>query len=483
MTDEQMTKIVDWMDEQLDDESIAEGFVKSKDPKKFITDNLDKLRQYPGWSSVESTVYEAPATDNLDKLAKQYSRFEDIPETYFYNLAEAAKMTPEDAKAYVLKAMKKQSEKIDEKQKLADEYRRSKETFHLPGILENEYSKAARLKGDTPAQVGHEVASDIAFLSDFAPFPVSLAGPIIRSGQQIAYGGPSEWWKNKGTNLLDIGSTLLGPAKGAAKGAAAIGYEGVKALAGPFGRLFNSDVAKSIEKAAKEADRTKLAEEFTKKVDPDYANKLIADMFDNKIPAKDVLTYAESIKDIAPTYADELTRYSTDISKWPTFEKLQKNQDLVNEGLTHGYIADKSKVGLYSDIFDKQGNFKPLNVYRDVIKDGQVEKNVKYNLLKDPSVFSNQQLRDIATYEPPTKFGKYGLSVVERSAKPSLKGATQVYSDKSDIKAPTQQDYDKAIDYVIEDYKRMWDAGFVPHNDGSIVYDAYQKYKKERDND
>lgn len=148
MTDEQMTKIVNWMDEQLDDESIAEGFVKSKDPKKFITDNLDELRQYPGWSSIESAVYKDPATENLDKLAKQYDKFEDIPETYFYNLAEAAEMTPADAKAYVLKAMKKQSEKINEQQKLADEYKRSKETLHLPGFLENEYSKAARLKGD-----------------------------------------------------------------------------------------------------------------------------------------------------------------------------------------------------------------------------------------------------------------------------------------------------------------------------------------------
>lgn len=206
-------------------------------------------------------------------------------------------------------------------------------------------------------------------------------------------------------------------------------------------------------------------------------------MFDGKIPDKDVLAYAESIKDIAPTYADELTRYATDKSKWPLFEKMQKEQDLVKESLTHGYIADKAKVGLFSDVFDKQGNLKPLNVYRDVIKDGQVKKNVEYNLLKDPAVFSNQQLRDIATYTPPTQLGKIGLSVVERSAKPALKGASQVYSDKSDVKAPTQQDYDKAIDYVIDDYKRMWDAGFVPHDDGSIVYEAYQKYLKDRDND
>lgn len=83
-------------------------------------------------------------------------------------------------------------------------------------------------------QLANEIAAKLALASDFAPFPISLAGPVIRSSQQLAYGGPSEWWKNKGTNLLDLGTTLLGPAKGAAKGAAAIGYEGVKTLAGPF---------------------------------------------------------------------------------------------------------------------------------------------------------------------------------------------------------------------------------------------------------
>lgn len=479
MTDAEVTKLVDWMDEHLDDESIAQGLIAADNKEQYIKDHIQQLRSEPGWASVEPNL---STMSVLDEVAKEYRNIEDIPEAYLASKADEVGIDFDKAKSYVNKRINKRSDRTSEKQQLADEYKRSRETFHLPGFLENEYSKAARLKGDTPAQVGHEVASDIAFLSDFAPFPVSLAGPIIRSGQQFAYGGPSEWWKNKGTNLLDIGSTLLGPAKGAAKGAAAIGYEGIKALAGPFGRLFNSGVAKSIEKAAKEADKTKLAEEFTKKVDPDYINKLLQDFFDGKISDKDALAYAASIKDIAPTYAEEITNYVLDKSKnWPKFEKTNIDGKLTNH--THGYTIDKSKVGLTNEIFDDKGNLKPLYVLRQVVdKKGNIDTK-PVNVVKDPSVISTQQLRDIATYEPPTKFGKFGLSVVERSAKPSLKFATQVYSDKADVKAPTQQDYDKAVDYVIEDYKRMWDAGFVPHNDGSIVYEAYQKYLKDKDND
>lgn len=150
MTDKD--KVIDWILDNIIDESLANELLSAEDLKSAITSNIEELRQYPGWSSIESTVYAAPATENLDKLAKQYDKFEDIPETYFYNLAEDAKMTPEDAKAYILKAMKKQSEKIDEKQKLADEYRHSKESGGIPYAgtwLENEYAKADRLKGET----------------------------------------------------------------------------------------------------------------------------------------------------------------------------------------------------------------------------------------------------------------------------------------------------------------------------------------------
>lgn len=331
-------------------------------------------------------------------------------------------------------------------------------------------------------QIGHELAAKSAFISDFLPFPASLIGPATRIAQQSIYGGPKEVKEHLGENLLDIGTSLLGPVKGVTKGAIGAGYEGVKALAGRLSPLFETKAAKALEQAAQEADKTKLAEEFTKKVDPDYFNKLVQDMFDGKISDKDALAYAKSIEDIAPTYAEEITSYVRDKARnWPLSERTVIDNKLIDN--THGYTIDRSKAGLTTDIFDKQGNLQPQYLLRQVADEKGVIDTHPVNLVKDPSVISSQQLRDIATYEAPSKAAVRGLKVLKGVSRPATKYVTGAYSDKSDAKAPTQQDYDKAIDFVIEDYKRMWDAGFVPHDDGSIVYEAYQKYLKDRDND
>lgn len=331
-------------------------------------------------------------------------------------------------------------------------------------------------------QIGHELAAKSAMISDFLPFPASLIGPATRIVQQGIYGGQKEMQEHLGENVIDIATSLLGPVKGVTKGAASAGYEGIKALAGRFSPLFNTKAARSIEHAALEADKTELAKEFTKKVDADYFNKLLQDLFDGTISDKDALAYAKSIENISPTYAEELTNYVRDKARnWPLKEQTVIDGKLIDN--THGYTIDRSKAGLTTDIFDKQGNLQPQFVLRQVPdKQGSIDTK-PVNLVKDQAVISNQHLRDIATYKAPSKAAVIGLKTLKGVSRPTTKFLTGAYFDKSNVKAPSQQDYDKAVDYVIDDYKRMWDAGFVPHNDGSIVYEAYQKYLKDRDND
>lgn len=149
MTDEEVTKLVDWMDEHLDDESIAQGLIAADNKEQYVKDHIQQLRSEPGWASVEPKL---SAMSVLDEVAKEYRNIEDIPEAYLAAKADEVGIDFDKAKSYVNKQISKRSDRTSEKQKLADEYKRYKESGSIPYAgtwLENEYAKAARLKGDT----------------------------------------------------------------------------------------------------------------------------------------------------------------------------------------------------------------------------------------------------------------------------------------------------------------------------------------------
>lgn len=361
---------------------------------------------------------------------------------------------------------KKYDAKLEEGRRKADEYKRAHDDsyFNVP-FVPNEYAQKQYVKGNTGKAVANDIAAKLAFASDFAPFPWSLTGPVVRTAQIGLNEGPSGLYDNLGSIGFDFGSSLLGPAKGAAK----TGFESIKKLSGnAMGKLFDTKLAKNVEKGLESIDAENAAKLFadkSKKLTETLGENTVEDFALKHTPEEMLLKYDE-IKDISPGAADELYSLAKDPEK---LKNLQINKAWLEK--TGNDIQWPSQTKLIIET-------NPEMLAREFMENGRIiDGATEFTDSFDPNLFKSIK-------SPATKTQKAIGTVAKAASKPALKAATtNAYSNNYSTK-DVDDDYDKALDYIIDQNKRFWNMPgkkFVPKPvEGDILYEAWKKWQSEQ---
>lgn len=451
--------------EQLLEDNYGELYaaLQKMNVEDFIAEYKDKLIGVPGFIELyQNSSSNAPHNMTQEQVDLYFDKDVD-KERYKQSENQLAK-------------------ELAEKQKIADEYQRSKDDSYYnkeigPLQLANEYARKQHIKGNDKLAALNEAAAKVAFASDFAPFPVSLIGPTIRYAQKA--GNEDEWLPDLET-ITDFGTSMLGPAKGAAKA----GYEGIKQSAGPLlGKMFNTKPAKAIEKSLEAIDARELAKdaakhrkEVLKEID-DFSSKFNR----GKYTEEQALEFANRIEADYPELAQKLRDHVNALSaNRQAADKIASAQQHVDDA---EFIAKKEADDIVTS-----------NKLPDAKENARVElKEAQDDAAK--SVYKNEvfidaegnlvfPVKDLKTQYDLYKAGKSGtkLANVSRAAsKPAIKSSFRTYNDNTDY-SKYEKENKAAIDWTIDKYKRQWDAGFAPRgNEGELIMKAYAQYLKDRE--
>lgn len=456
--------------EQLLEDNYGELYaaLQKMNVEDFIAEYKDKLIGVPGFIELyQNSTSNAPHNMTQEQIESYFDKDVD-KERYKKSEDQLAK-------------------ELAEKQKIADEYQRSKDDSYYnieigPLQLANEYARKQHIKGNDKLAAVNEAAAKLAFASDFAPVPFSVLGPIIRLNQ-TTWNEPDKvtdpaTWRDFG---VDLGTSILGPAKGAAKA----GFEGIKHSAGPLlGKLFNTKKAKDIEKGFEAIDARELAKEAAKhrkevlKEVDDFASKFNR----GKYTEEQALDFAKSIEADYPELAKKLRDHVNALStNRNAADKLTSAQQHVNDA---EFIAKKEADDIVT------GNKLPdakedVRVELKEAQDDAAKAVYKNDVFIDAEGNLVFPVKDLKTQYDLYKAGKAGTKLANMSraaSKPAVKaGLLNTYADNSDY-SKYEKENKAAIDWTIDKYKRQWDAGFAPRgNEGELIMKAYAQYLKDRE--
>lgn len=393
---------------------------------------------------------------------------------------------------------KKYNEELAKKQQLAEEYKRSQDDSYFnteigPFQLANEYARKQHIKGNDKLAALNEAAAKAAFATDFAPFPVSLIGPTIRYAQRA--GNEDEWVPDAAT-IADFGTSLLGPAKGAAKA----GYEGVKRAAGPLvGRLFETKLGKNIEKGLGALDaRSDAKDLFKARTNEMYKVNEFARKYEKgQLNELEVLDFADMVEDEYPQLAKALrSKVNLDASQREA-ERLAKewtaraenSRKAAAQTADKNFSADLHKSAAMDSEEALKHEANALIAERklpEAAEHANIELNEAKQMSKDKFMHQNvlptaegnlhQPVYDIdkayKRYKATTAASPMMGRIVQAASKPATKaGIIRTYNDNTDYKQ-YEKDYNQAIEYIIQSNKRQWNAGFKPRD--GIELEAWQ---------
>jgi hypothetical protein len=405
------------------------------------------------------------------------------------------------------KQEKKLSDSQKEKQKLADEYARAKDIENAskfgwerptkdmsfsdraklaaknlnnnlialglkltPQAAKNVYIK----EGYNPGKLAlHGGIGTMANVSELMPGvgPVgkavtTFAGPAIRAGQDIAEGKDkkeiaSNFAHDAGLNTLfsylpvkeayNYGKRILGKQGG----------QGEKAVASTIEKELNKIDALENAKAANEARRaiyTKI-DDFERQFDKGILNDT------------DVLNFADEIESLYPQLAKRLRDHVNLVAKNTVAgvnatvakeigntEKAAKNE--AEELITSKKLPESKEAAVNELAEAKKNAYDRYDLGEAIVGEDK-------NLIRP---LPDDNIAEIWRVSNPSKFARTAVEVL-----PAARGSARVYSgpDRASS-APEDKDYNNAIEYIISNYSRQWDAGFKPRD--GIELEAWKKY-------
>ena len=415
----------------------------------------------------------------------------DVSEGYFKDKDEQSKYEAGE---------KKYNEELAKKQQLADEYQRAKDIKDFSelrfdkGILGNLAALGMKLtpktakevyikEGYNPTKLAvHGGLGTMANVAELAPgvgtagkAVSTFAGPAIRAGQEIAEG--KELGEVGQNFALDAGLnsvfTYL-PLKDA--------YGYVKRILGQGGRGEKAaknaveDVLEQADALADKKETLTLLEKDINKVQ-DYADQVSYGNMSDLEKLKFADEIADEYPNLSKAIKDEVNAYAANRMHSETAQTLADN--LPDAGTVPEAIREFGKKAI--DAFEqaeKESAEKLTTASKKVadeleyaeasIANKQAAVNNKIfdeqGVLKTPSV----NVSEAAKYANPTKVVK-----AIAKTKPVIQSTGRLYTgSSSEPTAPTDKEYDSAIEYIIQSNKRQWNAGFKPR--GGIELEAWQ---------
>lgn len=339
-----------------------------------------------------------------------------------------------------------------------------------PQAAKNVYIK----EGYNPGKLAlHGGIGTMANVSELLPGagPVSkavttFAGPAIRAGQDIAEG------KDKGevaSNFAhDAGlNTLFSylPVKEAYNYAKRIlgkqGGQGEKAIASTVEKELEKIDALENAKAANEARHAiySKVDDFKRQFDKGILNDT------------DVLNFADEIESTYPQLAKSLRDHVNLVAKNTaagvnaTVAKEIGNTEksALNEAeeLITSKKLPESKEAVSAELAEAKKNaYDRYELSEAVVGEDK-------NLIRP---LPDDNIAEAWRTSNPSKFAQNAVKVL-----PAARGTARMASgpDRASS-APEEKDYNNAIEYIISNYSRQWDAGFKPR--GGIELEAWKKY-------
>lgn len=389
------------------------------------------------------------------------------------------------------KQEKKLSDSQKEKQRLAEEYQRAKDIADFAefrkdkGILGNLAALGMKLtpqaaknvyikEGYKPGKLAlHGGIGTMANVSELMPGvgPVgkavtTFAGPAIRAGQDIAEGKEakdvaSRFAHDAGLNTLftylpvkeayNYGKRILGKQGG----------QGEKAVASTVEKELDKIDALENAKAAHQAryDMYKKVDDFERQ----YNKGLVTD--------EEVLNFAQEIEGTYPELAKQLRDHTN---------LLAKNREAARKALVEEFLENPEKAAKHQADELITSRKLPESNERVVNELNETTRNAKNNyefgdvqLAEDGNLIRplpDDNIARIWKENNPSNFARQAVKVL-----PQARGAARLASGPTrESSAPEDKDYNSAIEYIISNYSRQWDAGFKPN--GGIELEAWKKY-------
>ena len=365
---------------------------------------------------------------------------------------------------------KKYNEEKAKKQQLADEYKRSKEDSYFNKFWVNDYAKQQAIKGNNAKALANEVAAKLGFISDFTPPPFSYAGPTIRYFQR---GLNEDKWNPLDVEVLaDVGTSVFGPAKGAAKN----GYQAAKQVAGPLlGKVFETKFGNLIERGvnAVDARTAQTALEAERKAISNKVDDFINAFHNERIDDETITNFATEIADKYPELAKKLIDRTNALAKSRrTVQEAEiaaktKSKDAAKRE-ADAVLAERKSAeadqALSEELYETQKKAQDEYLYGGKPLFDEEKRLVRENA----DLLQAQKLANEA------KGSVVAGQIAKAVAKPAVKTVTHTYPDSKE--RDFDKEYSSAIEYIIQSNKRQWKAGFAPR--GGIELEAYNIAKE-----
>jgi len=445
-TDKQINNIRKVLKDKLNDE-WAESFDVADDKASWLIRNRDVLESVPGWNKaykIEDLLKSNKSA--MESIYSTYSNINDITPERMTQLSNAYNITKDDLKKYYdmraeqSKAVQKYNQdRWAEIDKARNEAERAKDKSYYSSPLANEYARKAYIQGDIDKAKWHDAAGKIAGAADFAPFPFSLAGPMIRQYQRYDAGVEKPSYIPSMETVMDYGSSVI---PDLAERPAKLGLNFAKgALERILNKAGDTKLFKQMENIAKAKDAASAAKAATR--DKALIDEL-ADM--NKYSTEELLKFANSTDN--PTIKSEIYKF---IDARHSGQTLPTSIDLQMKELPSIELkANKPEVSVF--------------------KNGEVD--VRYKPVNASQLAEYQALQDRGGRIANLLETGFNLGA-RKFARSGIRGdiaPTTWYNYKPDFNE------DKAKDEIIKLYGNNWTLNERPDTDDPLIQAAYDKW-------
>jgi hypothetical protein len=479
LTDKKINEVYNFLNKYVEKDA-ALHFRKADDKVQWIKDHWSLLEEYEPWTNKYSSLKDLTATPK-EQLEAVYNKNPDITKISsprLKTILEGNDFTEDELRDYYdwRESQKAAMNKFNKEryEKLSDEYaqvERSKDKSYFNSPLANEYAREAYIKGDTGRAKLQEVLGKTAGAVDFAPFPVSLAGPATRTFQKYLADKPII---TAGT-AADIGGAVIPDF--AEKPARMAWNYGKGILERVWRKAGDSKLAKQIEHRVQAADELTAAQKAQKAMDISNANldeltdKQLLDLYnasDDAVLKSKIEAYHKARQERAKA----VDIAESDYAKANGYVKRQADAQVKS--------ADAAVRQAEQDFTIEAANRQPL--YELLTGKNKVEPYVGEDFVR---YYKDVPLSEIARYEELKDVGGAGtaglynvLTLGGRKAARSTIGGRAGQWDTFD---PTPADNtDKAVDWVISTYSDSWDPAIKPKNyDEPLIKAAYDKWRSQ----
>lgn len=195
LSDKKFKEVFNFVDKYVDKDA-AKAFDKAyKEGREieWLNKFWPQLEEYSAWTNSYNSIEDLTASPEkqLEQIYNKNPDYDKISEARMKNILDNNDVTEEQLKSYYAyrKAQSEAVSKINEDRykDLSRDYEqinRSKDDSYYNSPLANEYAREAYIKGNPQMAAYHEAVGKVAGASDFAPFPLSLLGPSLRTVQK-----------------------------------------------------------------------------------------------------------------------------------------------------------------------------------------------------------------------------------------------------------------------------------------------------------